>query len=684
MFGAMSTPTYSRVGDGASGLLAEVDQDSLVALHPDPADPVSGGRVASVDEASVRALSHPDRILQPQRRTGTGWETVSWETALEEIGASLRSLRSQSGAASLGLYLGASVQRSTRDLATALAFGVDVGTPHLFSELSLGLGPRQLAAELMLGHPAVLNSDLGRAHHIVVFGGDQPDLDWGPGNYGLAHEAWIEHSRKTKGTKVVVVGPRKTAFAERMNQYLAIRPGTEVFFLLGMLSAAVAGDWRDKQFVDDYAAGWDQLVEALEPWSVERCATLCGVDAATLSGVALKFSRAAMAVVHPDRSTFSGPHAGVAAWAWLALHTITANTLRPGALYEHIAPVDLNLLLSGVPRAGAPRTRASDTPLMLLQAPADCLAAELTVPGEGQLRGLVVVDADPAGTLPGSDQVRGGLEGLDLLVCLAHCHSKTTQTADWVLPLTYGWEQDDVQLLDAASLPRHLLRATPAVVPPAGDCRRTAEVLASLAAAARPGLRGSAYGAHLRVASKTLLRADLASWERWIVEFAADEGADALSAPPFRIDRGDADRSTWRVSTDDGRIHLLPDEIRSALAAVREPEAEGDRPLWLRSSGRVDAAPDALHRDPSADPGLSLHPDTLAKAGLEDGGHAWVTTRHGRVRARVTSDPSLRPDTADLPHGFAADVPQLLSAHDRDPLSGVAVRDGLPCAVEPA
>ena len=77
----------------------------------------------------------------------------------------------------------------------------------------------------------------------------------GDPNYGLAHEAWIEHSRKTKGTKVVVVGPRKTVFAERMNRP-AIRPGTEVFFLLGMLSAAVAGDWRDKQFVDDYAAGW--------------------------------------------------------------------------------------------------------------------------------------------------------------------------------------------------------------------------------------------------------------------------------------------------------------------------------------------------------------------------------------------------------------------------------------------
>lgn len=678
----MNTPTYSRVGDGASGLLAEVDGDRLVSLHPDPTDPVSAGKVAAVDHASVDALTHPSRITTPLRRVGDGWEPASWDQAIQAIGEQLRTVRGRTGPAGVGLYLGSSVQRSSRDLATSLAFGVAMGTPHIFSELSLGLGPRQLAAELMLGHPAVLNSDLGRAHQIVVFGGDQPELDWGPGNYGLGHEAWIEHSRKTKGTKVVVVGPRKTPFAERMNQYLAIRPGTEVFFLLGMLSAAVAGDWRDKQYVDDYTAGWDDLVEAIRPWTVERCAGICGVDAATLSGVALKFSRAAMAVVHPDRSTFSGPHAGVAAWAWMALHTITANTLRPGALYEHIAPVDLNLLLSGVPRAGAPRTRATDTPLLLLQAPADCLADEIKVPGEGQVRALVVVDADPSG-LAGGPRVRDALGELDLLVCLAHCHSDTTAQADWVLPLTYGWEQDDIQLLDAASLPRHLLRATPAVVPPAGSCRRTASVLTALYQAARPGLRGSAFGAHVAVAARSLLQADLAGWERWLVDFAADEGADALATPPFRIDRGDADRSTWRLSTTDGRIHLLPDEARAALALVTPPTTEPDRPLWLRTSARVDAAPDPLHRT-AADPGLRLHPDAISSAGLSEGGRVRVSTRYGATETHVVADPTLRPDSADLPAGYAADTAALLSSQLRDPLSGVAVRDGLPCSVEPA
>ena len=242
-------------------------------------------------------------------------QPATWAEALADIGSRMQDIRGRGGPAALGVYLGQAVQRSSRDWLASVGLGVGLGTPHVFSELSLGMGPRLHLTELMIGHAASLNSDLGRAHHLVVFGGEQPDLDWGPGNQGLAHEAWIAHSRKTKGTKVVVVGPRKTPFAAEMNQYLAIRPGTEPFFLLGMLSAAVAGDWRDQQFVDDYTTGWAQLVELVAPWPVERCARICGVEAATLSGVALKFCRSAMSVAHPDYSTFANAQAGVGAWA---------------------------------------------------------------------------------------------------------------------------------------------------------------------------------------------------------------------------------------------------------------------------------------------------------------------------------------------------------------------------------
>ena len=73
--------------------------------------------------------------------------------------------------------------------------------------------------------------------------------------------------------------------------------GTEPYLLLGMLAAIVRGGWYDAQFVKDYTKNFDRLEQALEPWTIEVVAEICGIDAPALSGVALKFSRAAMAVV---------------------------------------------------------------------------------------------------------------------------------------------------------------------------------------------------------------------------------------------------------------------------------------------------------------------------------------------------------------------------------------------------
>ncbi len=679
----MITPTFSRLSEGASGLLADVEDGRLRALRADPTDPISEGLLSDVDRASVAALTDPRRITTPMERKDGRLVPTTWDAALTGIAAELRRLRSAHGAGALGLYLGQGLQRSSEDWIRALAVGVALGTPHVFSELSLGMGPKLRMAELMLGHPVPLVSDLGRAHFVVVFGGDQPDTDWGPGTLGMAHGKWIAFSRKTKGTKVVVVGPRRTDFAADMNQHLAIRPGTEAFFLLGMLSAVVGGDWHDRQFVDDYSTGWDALVSQLRPWTVDRCAAICGVDAAALSGVALKFSRAAMAVAHPDASVFAGPHGGLAAWAWLALHTVTANTLRPGALYDHVAPVDLHLALAALPSDGAPRTRATDFPLLLLQAPADCLADEVLAPGEGRLRALLCVQGDPAGRLAGGPRVRQALADLDLLVCLAHTEDATTALARWVLPLTHPWEQADLELLDGAISPRQLLRATPALVPPAGDCRRVSDILAALAKAARPGLRGSAYGPHLAVVGRSLATADLDLWMKRLVDFALDEGVESLDAPPFRQDKGEADRATWRLGHEDGRIRLLPDAAASLLQGLSPPVVDPDRPLWLRTSARVDAAPDALHRSPSVDPGLRMHPDTAAALSLVEGASVRVTTAHGQAQATLHLDDRIRPDCVDLPVGFSADATALTSASHRDPITGVATRDGLACRVEP-
>jgi anaerobic selenocysteine-containing dehydrogenase len=614
-----------------------------------------------------------------QRKNGTLVPT-DWDTANQEIGKAIRAIRKRHGTHSVGVYLGDEVQRSTRSLARGLAFGVGMGTPQIFSELCLGAGPRQWITEQMIGHAAPLLSDLGRAHYVCILGADPRTLGWGPMHPGMAMEQQIAHSRRTKGTKVVVADARSTPLAEAMDQHVPIRPGTEPFFLLGMLVAIVRGNWQDDQFVRDYTVGFDRLQAALGDWTVERCANICDVDPPALSGVALKFSRAAMAVAHLGHGALMNAHASLGAWAWLALHAVTANVLRPGGLYESRGAVDLFAARASIPSSGAPRTHNAKVPLLLMQAPATRLIEEMAAADSDRLRALVCVAGNPARTLAQPAQTERTLADLELLVCIARHEDETAQHADWVLPATHPWEQADLTLHDNGVLPMRGLMWTPPLVAAAGQARTPEAILRDLYRSARPGMRGSAWGRHLDLLSRTIVHADLEGLEHRILEWSQNVDLRDVPAGTRRLHLGDADRATWRLTTDDERIQLVPFDIEAALSSVQPPSPREDMPFLLRTSRPRDRAPDRWHRDEAANgAGVHVHPD----AGLADGARVQVRTAFGHLNTQVRHDPALRPDTAELAPEHHPDGLVLCDAAAVDPMCGVPLRDGLPCAVEP-
>jgi anaerobic selenocysteine-containing dehydrogenase len=685
----MSTRTFCRLCDGACGVIAEVADGRLSSILGDSEDKVSEGFVCDVARRSPATLAGPTRVTTPLRREGGRLVPSTWDEAIRDIGARLQTARKRDEARSVGMYLGDALFRSDRGLVRALATAAALGTTSVFSELSEGAGPRLLATEQVLGHPALLLPDIGRAHYVLVLGGDEPDLGWGPRIGGRAHGSWLTHSRKTKGTKLVVAGPAATPFALGADQHLAIRPGTETFLLLGMLAAIVRGDWHDAQFVRDYTEDWDRLVAAMAPWTVDRCAEACGIDAAVLSGVALKFARAAMAVVVPGDGAFAGPHGGVGAWAWVTLHTVTANLLRPGGLYDHEGLFDAHHLLAVLATEKAPRTRVGGHPLLLLQAPAAALVDEVLVPGEGQVSALLCVRGDPVSTLTDPNRTREALGALETLVCLSTHLDQTTELAHWVLPIQHPWEREDFQVLASLSLPRNAARHTPPVVAAPEGVRHEADVLEELVSAVGSGVSRGGWGWPVALAGRTLARADLATWERRLAEWSLETGWDQIVADGG-VERGDSNRAVWRVSREGGRLALLPAAVTGPLSAVREAIPDADFPCCLRTSHRSDVSPDAAHRveagvDTSDDKvsgtgTIGLHPSL----GHADGAMVRVVTLYGAATGAARLDDTLRPDTVDIHHRGGSDIGTALAGARVDTMTGGLERDGAACRVEPA
>jgi len=668
--------THCRLSNAGYGISAHIEVHRLV--RPENASDL---------EAT------PRKDAQPLKRTGSDWTAVSWEEANEEIGRILRKVRSTHGPESIGVYLGEPAQKSARTFVRSLAFGVGCGTPHIFSESSLTFGPQLWATEKMVGHAAALMSDLERAHYVILLSGEQRDLGWGPNCPGQGHEGWLQHSRKTKKTRVVVADPRKTELSETMDIHLAIRPGSEPYLLLGMLTAIVQGGWTDEQFIRDYTDHYDRLQALVSNWRVDQFAELCGLEAPELSGVALKFSRAAMGLIHPARQSFLNEAGSIGAWAWLAIHAVTANLLRPGGLFENEGMIDLFPLLAQLTSEKAPKTRATQYPLVLMQAPAAAMPTEIM---DGPVRALISVSGNPVGRLPSPRRTQDALQGLDVLVHIGDPDDPAAQLADWILPAAEPWQEAGLSV-DNTSRDGPLESKWTAPVGNIDDSTRSADhILQGLYRALRPGLRGSAWGKHLGLMAQYIARTDLEKWEeRFLSDWAnetASEWATVLEQPfdwkrvlddghaaqgTQQIHIGEADRALWRPSTESERIDVLPEEVEQLFQSWQIPSPG---PLILRS-GQC-RGPD---QDPNADVDaqecpILVHPDL----GWAEGDRVTLSTAHGSCVGTISLDERLRSDTVDVPFFEGSPVLDLLSDVAADPVVGTTMMDGISVTIQRA
>ncbi len=668
--------TWCRCGECMAALVATVEGGRIQSLVPNDDDAMGRHGACGTCLASANAANDPRRIKRPRRRTATGWEEIDWDTAISEIGARLKDIRKQSGARAIATYAGAPVGTHSRGLARTLAFSLGLGTPNLFSPLSQVGGPWLRASELVLGHPAALQADIGRAHYVLLLGANQEAQGWGPMQAGRNWAADLAFSRKTKGTKVIAADPRRTPIAAGADQHLRIRPGTEIFMLLGMIDQICKNNWHESQYVRDFCRGYPELVAAVAPWTTERAGEICGVNGDEIAGVALKFSRAAMAVAHRSPQALQSEHGTLVAWAILVLHAITANLLRPGGVYENKGVLDIHAVVSQLPTAKAPRTRVGDFPLLCLQAPGALLADEIGVPGEGQVRALLSVHGNPARELPGGPRLLSALSSLDLLVAIDIADHETTELAHYVLPSTHPWEREDLHLHDTSILPYRTTAYTPALVSPPGEARSEADILASLFRAVGPTIRGGVHGAHLRALGAYLAATDLAPWEERLLAHSQTVDLPTLKSSGSWWG-GEVDRATWRLTTPSGKIELLPNEIAEALRGLRPPVTSGGD-KWLLTSAAREAATRPFDRH--GDPGVNLHPSL----GFAEGERVRVATTAGSVEAVVHLDDTLRDDVVDLPAGYAVDAMALVPTDRLDPLSGSPAMSGLSCRVERA
>ncbi|MCJ7555907.1 MAG: molybdopterin-dependent oxidoreductase, partial [Gammaproteobacteria bacterium] len=258
--------THCSVG---CGVIAEVQNGVWTRQAPDFDSPFNmGGHCAK--GASVREHGHGERRLKhPMKLTGGKWKQVTWDEAIAEIGDKVLDIRERSGPDSV-YWLG-SAKFGNEQAYLFRKFAGLWGTNNVDHQARICHSTTVAGVANTWGYGAMTNSynDMHNSKAMFFIGS----------NAAEAHPVAMQHILKGKenGAKMIVVDPRFTRTAAHADQFMRIRPGTDVPLIWGMLYHIFENGWEDKEYIQQRVFGMDKIRDEVAKWTPDEVEKVTGV-----------------------------------------------------------------------------------------------------------------------------------------------------------------------------------------------------------------------------------------------------------------------------------------------------------------------------------------------------------------------------------------------------------------------
>ncbi len=259
--------THCSVG---CGILAEVQNGVWTGQEPAFDNPFNLGSHCAKG-ASVREHGHGERRLKyPTKMVNGKWQRITWDQAIEEIGDKVLKIREESGPDSI-FWVGSS--KHNNEQAYLLRKYVSLwGSNNCDHQARICHSTTVAGVASTWGYGAMTNSynDMHNSKAMLFIGS----------NAAEAHPVAMQHILRGKenGAIMIVVDPRFTRTAAHADQYVRIRPGTDVPFVWGVLWHIFANGWEDKEYIRQRVYGMEDVREEVKKWTPEVVADVTGAS----------------------------------------------------------------------------------------------------------------------------------------------------------------------------------------------------------------------------------------------------------------------------------------------------------------------------------------------------------------------------------------------------------------------
>ena len=272
----LSVCTHCSVG---CTVTAEVQDGVWVGQEPSFDSPFNLGAHCAKG-ASVREHAHGERRLKyPTKMEGGEWKRISWDQAIEEVGNRLTRIRDNSGPDSV-YWLG-SAKFSNEQAYLFRKFAAFWGSNNVDHQARICHSTTVAGVANTWGYGAMTNSynDIHNSRAMLFIGGNPAE----------AHPVSLLHILKAKEQNhapLIVCDPRFTRTAAHADEYVRLRPGTDVALIWGLLWHIFENGWEDKEFIQQRVWGMDQIRTEVVKWIPDEVERVTGVPGSQLKRVA--------------------------------------------------------------------------------------------------------------------------------------------------------------------------------------------------------------------------------------------------------------------------------------------------------------------------------------------------------------------------------------------------------------
>jgi len=480
---------------------------------------------------------------------------------------------------------------------------------------------------------------------------------------------------------MLAVDPRRTLVAREADLHLAVRSGTNLALMNGLLREIIHNGWHDKDYVTAHTLGFEELCRTVDGYPPSRVADICGVPARDVERAAelLGSSRRLLSTVL--QGFYQSNQATAAACQVNNLHLVRGMIGRPGAgIYQmNGQPTAQNARETGAD-GDLPGMRNWDNPEHIRELARLWNVDEAVIPHwappthamqlfryaeQGSIKLMWISATNPAVSLPDLARIRRILADEGLFVVVQDLFlTETAALADVVLPAaTWGEKRGTFTNVD-----RTVHLSEQAVEPP-GEARADLDIFLDYARrmdfrdrAGRPLIRWtdpeSAFEAWKACSAGRPCDYSAMSYDRlrgsglqWPCTDSAPDGTERLyTGGVFNTDPDYCE--TYGHDLDTG-AQFTADEYRARQPAGRaflhaadhrsSPETPSDEYPLLLNTGRTvyqfhtrtktgrapqlqDAAPDVW---------VELNPDDAGALGIGEGDTVRVESPRGGVEGRA-------------------------------------------------